>query len=158
LAYAGNQQMPQTDGVSMVQVIEKGDRGWDTPVVTEGRMGDRGYAHVYRSGFRTALNTKGIRTARYKYVRYSTGEEELYDLKKDPLELESRQDDPAYAGIKRALKALWWEYYDCKEAACDKPLPQRFRATVAQVKRITDAEFARTRAYYSDYPLKAAPR
>jgi len=158
MAYAGNKQMPQADGVSMVQVIEKGDRGWDTPVVTEGRMGDRGYAHVYSSGFRTALNTKGIRTARYKYVRYSTGEEELYDLKKDPLELQSRQDDPAYAGIKRALKALWWEYYNCKEAACDKPLPKRFRASVTQTKRITDAEFARTRAYYADYPIRDASR
>ena len=32
----------------------------------------------------------GVRTTRYKYVRYATGEEELYDLSVDPWELRSR--------------------------------------------------------------------
>ncbi|MDQ3894067.1 MAG: sulfatase, partial [Actinomycetota bacterium] len=36
-----------------------------------------------------------IRTDRFKYVEYGTGERELYDLAADPYELVSRHDDPA---------------------------------------------------------------
>ncbi len=153
--YAGLNGMPDADGISLVQTIEKGDRGWTRPVVTEGRMGDRAYVkHAPLRGFDTALNERGVRTARWKYVRYSTGEVELYDLKDDPLELESRQDDPVFAGIRGKLEKLWDQYYDCKGAACAKPLPREFRATVAQTKAITDNQYRRTRAYYGDYRLR----
>jgi arylsulfatase A-like enzyme len=153
-SYAGLKPMPQTDGTSLVPLIERGDRGWTRPVVTEGMMGDKGYGHLFtQPGFDNALNTRGIRTARYKYVKYSTGEVELYDLKTDPLELESRQNDPAYDGIRRKLDALWTQYYDCKGSSCSKPMPQEFRATVKQEKAITDHETQRTRQYYDDYPL-----
>src|SRR5204863_169881 len=81
------------------------------------------------------------RTARWKYVRYSTGEVELYDLKEDPLELQSRQDDPSYDGVRRKLQKVWEQYYDCKGAGCAEPLPPEFRATVAQTKAITDNEY-----------------
>ncbi len=153
--YAGLKGMPDADGISLVQTIEKGDQGWNRPVVTEGRMGDRAYVrHAPRKGFDTALNERGVRTARWKYVRYSTGEVELYDLKDDPLELESRQDDPTFAGIQRKLEKVWEQYYDCKGAACAKPLAPEFRATVAETKAITDNQYRRTRAYYSDYRLR----
>ena len=153
--YAGLKGMPDADGISLVGTIEKGDQGWTRPVVTEGRMGDRSYVrHAPRQGFDTALNERGVRTARWKYVRYSTGEVELYDLKDDPLELESRQDDPSYDGVRRKLQKVWEQYYDCKGAGCAEPLPPEFRATVAQTKAITHNEFRRTRAYYVDYPLR----
>ena len=153
--YAGLKGMPDADGVSLVRTIEKGDQGWTRPVVTEGLMGDRSYVrHAPRQGFDTALNERGVRTARWKYVRYSTGEVELYDLKEDPLELESRQDDPSYDGVRRKLQKVWEQYYDCKGAGCAEPLPPEFRATVAQTKAITDNEYRRTRAYYADHPLR----
>ena len=153
--YAGLKGMPDADGISLVRTIEKGDQGWTRPVVTEGRMGDRSYVrHAPRQGFDTALNERGVRTARWKYVRYSTGEVELYDLKDDPLELESRQDDPSYDGVRRKLQKVWEQYYDCKGAGCAEPLPPELRATVAQTKAITDNEYRRTRAYYVDYRLR----
>ena len=31
------------------------------------------------------------------YAEHNTGEKELYDLQKDPFELQSRHNDPAYA-------------------------------------------------------------
>jgi N-acetylglucosamine-6-sulfatase len=134
-----------------VRTIEKGDHGWNRPVVTEGRMGDRSYVrHAPRQGFDTGLNERGVRTARWKYVRYSTGEVELYDLKNDPLELESRQDDPAYDRIRHELERVWEQYYDCKGTGCAEPLTPEFRATVAQTKAITDNEFRRIRGYYDD--------
>jgi arylsulfatase A-like enzyme len=46
-----------------------------------------------------------IRTARFKLNVYIDYGEELYDLRNDPQELVNLADDPAYAGIKRQLKA-----------------------------------------------------
>jgi arylsulfatase A-like enzyme len=45
----------------------------------------------------------GFRTEDRLYVRYSTGEEELYDYTRDPYELANVVDDPAYAADREAL-------------------------------------------------------
>jgi len=45
----------------------------------------------------------GVRTTQYKYVRYDSGEEELYDLNADPYELQSKALDDAYEAIKTQL-------------------------------------------------------
>jgi hypothetical protein len=49
-------------------------------------------------------------------VRYSTGEEELYDLQTDPFELQSRHADPAMASVLAELRAD-------TVAMCAPPLP-----------------------------------
>ena len=46
-----------------------------------------------------------VRTTRYLYVEYVTGEEELYDLRKDPYELQNVAADPAQAPLKSTLHA-----------------------------------------------------
>ena len=46
----------------------------------------------------------GVRTDTAKYVRYSTGEEELYDLTTDPFELQNVQGDPAYADLLTSMR------------------------------------------------------
>lgn len=46
-----------------------------------------------------------LRTQRWKYIKQANGEEELYDLLKDPYEKESRHDDSAYDGIRLDLAA-----------------------------------------------------
>lgn len=49
---------------------------------------------------------EGVRTERYKLIHYYLiGEWELFDLEKDPDELRSVYDDPAYASVKAELKA-----------------------------------------------------
>jgi arylsulfatase A-like enzyme len=46
-----------------------------------------------------------VRTSSAKYVRYATGEEELYDLDADPYELENLAGVPASAGLLEQLRA-----------------------------------------------------
>jgi arylsulfatase A-like enzyme len=47
----------------------------------------------------------GVRTARHKLIHfYDLKEWELYDLEKDPSEMKSVYDDPAYAGVVKELK------------------------------------------------------
>jgi N-acetylglucosamine-6-sulfatase len=63
---------------------------------------------------------KGVRTDRYTYVVYrDTGDEELYDRRKDPDELRSVDADPAYAKVKAHLKARLVRLDKCKGRSCD---------------------------------------
>ena len=61
---------------------------------------------------------EAIRTERYKYAEYSTGEKELYDLQKDPFELQSRHNDPVYASVEAELAARLHELQNCAGASC----------------------------------------
>jgi N-acetylglucosamine-6-sulfatase len=61
---------------------------------------------------------KGVRTDRYMYARYGTGEQELYDLRKDPFELQNAANDPAYAGVRASLQSLLGVLGDCAGETC----------------------------------------
>ncbi|MFN8149761.1 MAG: sulfatase [Solirubrobacterales bacterium] len=64
----------------------------------------------------------GVRTDDYTYVVWTeTGEKELYDLKKDPYQLNNVVDDPAYASIRDELAAKLTTLENCKGKACDVP-------------------------------------
>jgi hypothetical protein len=52
------------------------------------------------------------------YAEYNTGEKELYDLQKDPFELESRQAAPAYQSIKTDLARRLHALATCAGASC----------------------------------------
>ena len=56
-----------------------------------------------------------MRTDRYTYVVYKeTGEQELYDRRKDPYELRNVAADPAYAAVKAQLAAKLAKLDTCK--------------------------------------------
>jgi len=62
---------------------------------------------------------KGVRTDRYTYVFYpETGEQELYDRRKDPYQLNNIGADPAYAQIKASLAKQLAKLDGCKGRAC----------------------------------------
>ena len=61
---------------------------------------------------------KAIRTERYMYAEHGTGEKELYDLKKDPFELQSRHDAPAYATVRAQLAARLHQLQNCAGSSC----------------------------------------
>ncbi len=56
--------------------------------------------------------SEGIRTENWKYFRYADhpGHEELYDLKKDPEEIQNLVGDPKYLGILDSMRALLESY------------------------------------------------
>jgi arylsulfatase A-like enzyme len=61
----------------------------------------------------------GVRTQRYTYVVYTeTSEEELYDRRTDPYELQNVAQNPSYAGIKAHLNALMQRLATCKGRSC----------------------------------------
>jgi N-acetylglucosamine-6-sulfatase len=59
-----------------------------------------------------------IRTDRYMYAEYATGEQELYDLQSDPFELWSRHNAPAYASVKSELAARLHRLQSCAGTSC----------------------------------------
>jgi N-acetylglucosamine-6-sulfatase len=59
-----------------------------------------------------------IRTERYMYAEHKTGEKELYDLQKDPFELQSRQNAPAYKSVKAKLATELHKLQSCTGARC----------------------------------------
>jgi N-acetylglucosamine-6-sulfatase len=86
--------VPATEGVSLASLLRGGQAPVHDDFVLE-RLIDATDPPSYC----------GVRTNRYKYVRYSTGEEELYDLSVDPWELRSRHAAASFATIKAQLRA-----------------------------------------------------
>ena len=60
----------------------------------------------------------GVRTDRYKYIDWSFGETEMYDLRKDPYELENISGNPSVADVERKLAARAEELRDCAGRSC----------------------------------------
>jgi N-acetylglucosamine-6-sulfatase len=73
-----------------------------------------------------------IRTPRYEFVQYSTGEQELYDLVADPNQLTSLHADPRHAALKADLAARLQRLRTCAGDACrrgpDVQLRVRYRS------------------------------
>ena len=65
------------------------------------------YYHYYEyPGWHMVRRHFGVRTDRYKLIYfYNIDEWEMYDLEKDPNEMQSVYDDPAYADIQAKLHA-----------------------------------------------------
>ncbi len=146
-SYAGT-RMPRADGVDLTSVITDGDRGWDRAVVTEGMMPEGRYAELHRLG-PSPLNTRGLRLGRWKLTRYSTGENELYDLKTDPLELMNLARSKRHAEVRSGMKRLFRRYQDCRADECRVPLPPGWRLTPEESRTLTVHQLRATRQYFA---------
>ena len=141
------------DGASMVPSISR-DRGWRSPVLTEGLETSR----VFRTarsdpapGFDDPRTTIGIRTPGWKYIRYVDGDGELFDLDKDPNELSSHFGDPAYARVQAELQQLWLARKDCRGASCSAPMPKDLQRGPHENRLRTDAQSRGVEARYGYY-------
>ncbi|MDX1927823.1 MAG: sulfatase [Pirellulaceae bacterium] len=90
---AGVEPLPKVHGRSMVKMINQGDDQWRKAWF---------YHYNYEKQFPYTPNIRGIRTDRWKLIRYPHGDggpqrhlSELYDLQADPLEARNLIDDPA---------------------------------------------------------------
>jgi arylsulfatase A-like enzyme len=122
------------DGQSVVPSFAR-DRGWRSPVLTEGLETSPVFRDAAASpapGFTDARTTIGIRTSRWKYVRYNDGEGELYDLDADANELTNLFGDPQHAAVQAELEQVWVDHKDCRGVSCAAPLPADLRGDPEQ--------------------------
>jgi N-acetylglucosamine-6-sulfatase len=138
--------LPRVDGVSFVDDLGT-TRGWDRAIGYESYLPDIPNLHDVR-GFDGPQTAIGIRTAQYFYVKYSSGEVELFDLANDPLEMESLADDPRHADVRRALDAAWRRFRACAGKACDIPLPPLLATDEAQTAELRAVMQERTVEFY----------
>ena len=137
------------DGHSLRPTITGGDHAWVRPVVLEGKMLEGGYVRgtVDRALMR-GMNTSGIRIGRYVLLRYSTGETELYDLARDPLELHSLKSDRTRE-IRHLLIDTWRRYAACSGSRCQVTLPAELRTPATTNRQITVHQDQARHTYYA---------
>jgi N-acetylglucosamine-6-sulfatase len=94
------------DGRSLFGLLRNPGVEWGRELLVEGGGGTQGFAFT------------GLRNYRWKYVEYATGERELYDLERDPDELNSLQAEPRYAGLRGVLAARLHALQTCAGTSC----------------------------------------
>jgi arylsulfatase A-like enzyme len=95
------------DGVSLAPILDGSRRRVRRSFLLE---------HLYESNHHPVPTYCGLRTPRWTYARYRDGFQELYDLDRDPYELQNLAHVPALAGVLRELRAR-------TKRACDPPPP-----------------------------------
>ena len=117
VALAGNPAVGRTlDGRSMLATL---------------RSGQPGYGHYLIQATRGPIDAstgpaangsewwwRGVRSARYAYWRFDDGFEELYDLSRDPAQLQNVARTAAYAGIRAGLAARLSVLERCVGVSC----------------------------------------
>ena len=141
LALAGARSPHPADGFSRVPTMLDGDRGWLTPVVTEGY-------HTGSGAFDTGLSSIGVRTPRYSFINYAEGIDELYDLKVDPFQNANKIRNPAYDAIEKRLRALSWRLHTCAGAECRIALPSQFATTPGTTRTLTEGYWSAIQRRY----------
>jgi N-acetylglucosamine-6-sulfatase len=103
------------DGQDLIPVIN-GEDGQDTVLIVGGPRS--GHEEEQQIGW----FYRGVRTDRYTYIRYdATGEEELYDRRSDPHQIESVHDDSSYTRTLAELRSRTEALEDCVGDECHEP-------------------------------------
>jgi N-acetylglucosamine-6-sulfatase len=109
------------DGSSLLPLLADPRLEWGRDLLIEGAEGFtvRGFA--------------AIRTYRYVYAEYTTGERELYDLERDPHQLQSLHDDPGYAPVRADLARRLQALRVCEGEGCRTRPAVRLRVSGCRV-------------------------
>jgi N-acetylglucosamine-6-sulfatase len=106
-AAAAGVSAPGADGQSLLPLLTDPTAPWRSQFLIE---------HEDTDNFVPVPTYCAVRNKRYLYVDYGTGEQELYDLKTDPLELQNVATDAAYAAKRKSLRRILL-------ALCNPPPP-----------------------------------
>lgn len=90
------------DGMSLVPLFGGEATPWRTDFLLEHMQHSTGGVPTYC----------GVHSERYVYVRYRTGEQELYDLERDPAQMANLVGHDGYARIRRELRQRLGELCD----------------------------------------------
>ena len=104
----GAQPRRTLDGVSLLELARRPSRFAGRDILLENGPGGGAVNPRYRA----------IRTGRYKYVEYVTGERELYDLLYDQYEQRSLHNSPRHADVRRRLARELARLRNCSGATC----------------------------------------
>jgi arylsulfatase A-like enzyme len=94
------------DGRSLAGLLSDRTREWGRELLFEGP-----------TGF-DAVAFSALRNQRYLYVEYDNGERELYDMRRDPDQLESLDASPAHARLQARLAERLAALQVCAGASC----------------------------------------
>jgi N-acetylglucosamine-6-sulfatase len=115
-ALAGARPARRMDGISLLPALRRDQRLRERALAIEaprplftGAIPNNAWDRPYQ----------GVRTPRYTYVLWTeTSEEELYDRRTDPFQLQNLAQDPGHAGIKAQLAALMRRLEICSGRSC----------------------------------------
>jgi len=118
------------DGRSLKPFWKSLKRRTRRPIVLEGFSGPNDVPPIAGDASASApappRNFSGLRAGRYKYIEYTSGDRELYDLRRDPAELINRAGDPAWRQVLRRMTRELAARKDCRGSVCraqTNPLP-----------------------------------
>jgi arylsulfatase A-like enzyme len=114
LAAAGASASRVLDGTSLLPLWRDGGRELGRDVLVDNMPG--------------VTHFDAIRSRNFLYAEHANGDRELYNLQKDPYELQSQHANPAYDPIKAALAARLHHLITCAGASCRARPVARFAA------------------------------
>jgi N-acetylglucosamine-6-sulfatase len=110
-----------------------------------GRAGGSGGAHgsgaakAHASLLAPPKDYEGIRLGPYKYIAWPDGEKELYDINRDPNELNNLARIPDYYPIRNFLHEQLRKYENCVGRECSEPVPE-LALTRTQIREVRAQE------------------
>jgi N-acetylglucosamine-6-sulfatase len=118
---------------SFVQTNDVEENGGGPPAAPEsvaaGRTGGGASVNARPSEASSSIvappkDYEGIRLGPYKYIEWPDGEKELYDINKDPYELNNKVRDPNLFPIRAFLHTQLERLEDCVGRTCQEPAPK----------------------------------
>jgi arylsulfatase A-like enzyme len=121
---AARARIPKSlDGKSLLAVARSGGGGWRRPVLTETLYVPKSNARGPNArGPADWVESSGVRTPDYFYAEHSTGEAELYDMRRDPAQERNVVGRSNYEDARQRLERMLADLRTCAGNSCARPL------------------------------------